>query len=99
MSLIYGDNFKNKTEFPENSTYNFARLFTSCNTIISAENLILPATTLTNNCYTYMFAGCTKLATAPELPATTLINSCYSSMFYGCSNLTDAPKLPATTLA
>jgi hypothetical protein len=56
-------------------------------------------TTLADNCYRYMFYGCTGLTTAPSLPATTLANSCYSDMFRGCTALTTAPSLPATTLA
>ncbi|MBQ9247440.1 MAG: hypothetical protein IJ171_02515 [Ruminococcus sp.] len=60
----------------------------------------LPATTLADSCYTYMFYGCESLTAAPEqLPATTLANRCYSSMFEGCKSLTAAPELPATTLA
>ena len=55
--------------------------------------------TMANNCYKYMFDGCTSLISAPELPATTLANNCYNSMFYGCTALTQAPALPATTLA
>ena len=55
--------------------------------------------TMANNCYKYMFQGCTSLISAPELPATTLSKSCYSSMFQGCTALTQAPALPATTLA
>ena len=52
-----------------------------------------------NNCYSYMFSGCTGLTTAPELPATTLASNCYSYMFSQCTSLTTAPSLPATTLA
>lgn len=55
-------------------------------------------TTLTGNCYQYMFWGCTSLVQAPELPATTLASSCYHQMFYGCTSLVQAPELPATTL-
>ena len=55
--------------------------------------------TMDNNCYRYMFQGCTSLISAPELPATTLANNCYNSMFFGCTSLTKAPALPATTLA
>ena len=55
--------------------------------------------TMANNCYKYMFQGCTSLISAPELPTTTLSKSCYSSMFDGCTALTQAPALPATTLA
>ena len=65
----------------------------------SAGNLILPATTLAESCYQYMFSGCTSLTTAPALPATTLVQNCYSGMFYDCTSLTTAPTLPATTLA
>ena len=57
----------------------------------SAGNLILPATTLANNCYASMFRICSSLTTAPALPATTLADSCYESMFYNCTALTAAP--------
>ena len=100
MSLLYGDNFTGKTSFPSGTTQNFKQLFQTSNShIINAENLILPATTLANSCYGYMFSGCTSLTTAPELPATTLANNCYQNMFWNCSSLTTAPALPATTLA
>ena len=98
MSLLYGDNYNNKTEFPSGSVRNFYYLFSACN-IVSAENLVLPATTLTDNCYNSMFQTCTYLVTTPELPATTLANSCYAGMFADCASLTTAPELPATTLA
>ena len=97
MSLIYGDDFKNKLTI--SSTYTFTSLFRNCTKLVSAENLILPATTLAENCYQYMFSGCTSLTTAPELPATTLATYCYSNMFDGCTSLTTAPELPARTLA
>jgi hypothetical protein len=100
MSLLYGDSFVNKTTFPTNNGYVFSRLFLNNEKIISAENLILPATTVTEYCYSQMFDGCTSLTTAPAiLPATTLANNCYSNMFRYCRALTTAPVLPATTLA
>jgi len=55
--------------------------------------------TMADDCYKYMFYGCTALTTAPSLPATTLAINCYDRMFSGCSSLTTAPSLPATTLA
>ena len=67
--------------------------------ITSLRRFDLEQTTLANFCYSYMFAGCTGLTSAPELPATTLASSCYRSMFEGCTGLTGAPELPATTLA
>ena len=57
------------------------------------------STTLAEQCYNYMFYGCTGLTAAPTLPATTLAEQCYYNMFYGCTGLTAAPTLPATTLA
>jgi len=96
MSLIYGDNFIERTTLP--STYTFCGIFRSSK-IVDTSNLILPATTLTTYCYYWMFRDCTSLTSAPELPAKTLTNYCYTGMFYGCTSLTNTPKLPATTLA
>ena len=95
MSLVYGDNFVGQTTL--NTGYNFNYLFSQAN-VVNAENLILPATTLTTNCYRSMFNGCTSLTTAPKLPATTLERQCYAGMFQGCTSLVTAPDLPATTL-
>ena len=97
MSLLYGDNFQNQTTLP-NSMNSFAKLFGNETKLISVLNLTLPATTLTEYCYTYMFQNCTSLTTAPELPATTLAGQCYAFMFQNCTSLTTAPELPATTL-
>ena len=85
----------------ENDTtcYPFDSAFGERAKLKSAGNLILPATTLSSQCYQEMFYGCESLTTAPALPATTLAEGCYSSMFRGCTSLTSAPALPATTLA
>ena len=93
MSLLYGDDFENKTTIPNA----FCFLSTLALTPITTAPE-LPATTLADSCYYGMFYGCTSLTKAPELPATTLADSCYYSMFYGCTSLTKAPELPATTL-
>lgn len=89
MSLFYGTNFTgSETTIPNNSNGGYLQhLFNGVSTITDASKLLLPATTLRNNCYNSLFRGCTSLATAPELPATTLTQGCYSMMFYGCSNL------------
>ena len=97
MSLINKTNFDTLTILESANTFNY--LFINCTGLTSAENLSLPATTLTYRCYSNMFQGCTSLTTAPELPATTLANDCYYSMFEGCTSLTTAPELPATTLS
>ena len=97
MSLIYGDNFKNNSTIND---YAFTGLFQQCVNLVSAENLVLPATTLAKGCYKTMFRDCTSLTTAPSiLPADTLETGCYAQMFMGCKSLTTAPELPATTLA
>lgn len=98
MSLLFGDNFVGKTDLT-GYDYAFCYLFRDCTTIQSAENLILPATVLTNSCYANMFYGCTSLTSAPELNATNLVDWCYANMFWYCTNLTSVPVLlPATTL-
>ena len=97
MSLIGGDDFDNILSL--NDPHTFDGLFGYNSGLIDASQLILPATTLTEGCYSDMFEDCTSLTTAPSLPATTLAEDCYSSMFYGCTSLTTAPSLPATTLA
>ena len=97
MSLIYGDDFKNNSTI--SSDYAFTGLFSNCTKLVSAENLVLPATTLTQQCYRYMFRDCTSLTTEPKLPATNLAYFCYGDMFSNCTSLTTAPELPATILA
>ena len=97
MSLINSTDFATLTTLESGST--FVRLFSDCTGLTSAENLILPATSLAEGCYSSMFDGCTSLVTAPELPAADLVGSCYMQMFSDCTSLTNAPALPATTLA
>ena len=99
MSLLYGDNFEDKTTLPVGYNFNFSGLFSSNEHLINAKDLKLPATTLNDNCYYSMFDSCISLVNAPALPATTLANSCYENMFSTCSSLNAAPELPATTLA
>ena len=75
----------------------FCSLFEGCESLTTTPEL--PATTLAESCYEYMFYKCTSLTAAPELPAATLTEFCYNRMFYKCTSLTVAPELPATTLA
>ena len=94
MSLKYGDNFSEQT-----TIFTCNGMFQNCTGLTDASQLILPATTLANECYYYMFDGCRSLTQTPQLPATTLASGCYSFMFRGCTSLTTAPELPVTTLA
>ena len=95
MSLIYGDNFVDKKTLADR--YTFKRLFYSHANLLSAENLILPATTLASNCYNGMFYDCTSLVNAPELPATTLAGNCYAYMFSGTNVLPDCSNIDFTS--
>lgn len=98
LSMIYGDDFADKYSLPS-LDFSLAYLFNGCTGAVSAENLILQATSLTKYCYCGLFKGCTNLTSAPELPANTLSEYCYTEMFANCTSITTAPVLGATTLA
>ena len=97
MSLLFGNDFKGQISL-SGKDFALLDLFHGNTNVTSAENLLLPATTLAFHCYTSMFSNCTNLTAAPELPATTLAYACYNQMFSKCTSLTAAPELPATTL-
>ena len=93
MSLLYGDNFVNQTTLPATNTFNY--LFQG-SYIINAENLVLPATTLTDYCYFGLFKN-SRLEIPPKiLPATVLATQCYDGMFQGTS-ITESPYIPNIT--
>lgn len=102
MSLLYKENFATATTLPRDFIFHnlFAGSEESPRAIYShpTKDLLLPATTLTEECYSGMFEY-TCLTRAPELPAETLAKRCYWCMFLGCTSLTTAPKLPSETLA
>ena len=96
MSLVDEENFATITTMEGAS---FAGLFAGNTCGFEASGLLLPATTLSQDCYSGMFAGCSGMDDTPtELPALTLAPGCYSNMFEGCSMLNNAPHLPATKL-
>lgn len=98
MSLISpDDNWKDNKEIKAPSV--FAGLFSHASIATHpTRRLLLPATKLTKDCYTFMFSD-SSIEVAPELPATTLAERCYNYMFKYCDNLKKAPALPATQLA
>ena len=97
MSLINSTNYSSLTSLTAKSA--FRCFFKDCTGLTSAENLILPTISLSDNCYSELFRNCTSLTIPPVLPATTLAPYCYRSLFNGCTSLQTAPALPATTLA
>lgn len=100
MSLLFGDNFLNNSEFTSGTSYNLCGLFYGTTTLIDASNLILPALTCTVSCYNGMFRGCTNLVYGPKLlPALDVPKDGYSSMFEGCTSLVEAPEILATTVS
>lgn len=97
MSLVDETGFATATELTTNGA--LATLFLNYANLTDASGLLLPATTLTEQCYHSMFNRCSSLTAAPELPAATLTKQCYACMFEDCTSLTSAPALPASTLA
>ena len=88
MSLFYKDDFEGKTTFPSDSGERpKLALLLNGSKVVDAENLILPATSLTARCYYKMFGGSTLLTKAPKLPAETLAYQCYYGMFMNCYSL------------
>jgi hypothetical protein len=98
MSLVNESGFASATSVSANA---FQNLFADNRKLYNhpTKRLVLPATTLAENCYYAMFTSCWGLTVAPALPATTLADHCYADMFYDCWNLNVAPALPAKTLA
>ena len=98
MSMQEGDNFATATTIANYEFY-FKRLFAESK-VVSAENMVLPATTLQNFCYNELFKDATYLTTPPKIfPATALTRDCYSFAFKGCTSLRKSPILPALTAA
>jgi hypothetical protein len=103
MSLLFGDDFKDKKDLTGKDCA-FTCLFADMNNsiganIVDASNFELPATVLSEKCYMSMFTLCSNLIHAPKLPATNLAGGCYAYMFMNCMSLSNTPKLPATNLS
>lgn len=64
-------------------------MFKDCTSLTAAP--ALPATTLGNYCYAFMFEN-TAITTAPDLNAQNLPANCYERMFNGCTALVNAPS-------
>ena len=108
MSLVKGANFTS-ADLTLEANLTFCNLFMGNNSHSSPKRgtkikshetraLVLPATTLTENCYQSLFYDCSGLSKAPSLPATQMKTGCYNNMFHG-TGLKSIPALPATQLA
>jgi len=102
MSLIYGDDFASQTVIPNN--YNLRKLFSGATNITSAENMVLPATTVKQQCYSQMFQGCTNLTATPKTVGSSAMTwggtYAMSNMFSNCTSLINVSSnlLPALNL-
>ena len=99
MSLVDEDDFAMATELTADYAFKFLFFGFSDLSNHASRKLVLPAMTLTKECYYGMFLGCKGLTAAPALPAPELAEGCYENMFEDCTGLTTAPALPATELA
>lgn len=99
LSLLYGSNFTgSETSFKSTNKYVFCRLFDGNTKLKSAGGLILPAKTLVEGCYYFMFNGCTGLLSAPIFPQAVLAKWCYAGTFQGCTSLVCGAEFLSTNL-
>lgn len=96
MSLYTAGTFENATTI---TTSRALQGVLSGTNVISAENLVFPATTLSNNCYRAFFAHSSIVTSPKEFPALTLASDCYTSMFTSAAALKTAPDFYFTTVA
>lgn len=89
-SLEYGDDFIGKKEIKNTAAFKDMFRTQYATGLQSIENVILPATSLTEDCYNSMFRGLGNSGLkikAPFLPAPILTPGCYFEMFiYGGIN-------------
>ena len=62
-------------------------MFNGCSGLTDIPENLLPATTLADSCYGYMFANCSNILKSPVLPARNLVEYCYQYMFTHCTKL------------
>lgn len=99
LSLIHGDNFKERKNDWNYGWDSFHKMFLGNQDISQINNpkTFLPSTELSYYCYASMFAD-SFIQNAPELPAETLKIGCYNGMFRNCYYLEEAPALNAKTI-
>lgn len=95
MSLIFGDNFADKTDLTGYENV-FNDLFYASN-VKSALNLSLPATKLAVRCYQGMFAGSSLVTPPVLLPILEMAEYCCYNMFNTCRRLVSTPTTIGST--
>lgn len=71
----------------------FKGLFKGSKSIVSAKDLLLPATIPWGSCYEEMFYLCDNLVYPPTINLKTTADRCCYNMFSGCTNLLYSPEL------
>lgn len=109
MSLLYKDNFVDKTSYSYiadtqvldrfHTRAGFGPLFAGSTTLKDAGNLALPIISCHEHDYGSMFSGCTSLVNAPSMDVMFTSSYCCSSMFNGCTSLKNAPELNPVSLS
>lgn len=94
MSMLYGDDFKGKTEITVSQA--FKGMFANDLQLVDASNLYINGVGY-ESCAT-MFSGCANLVYPPVLGSDTTAEGCYSAMFRDCTSLATAPMLKASVL-
>lgn len=83
--------------------YGFCNLFYGSSTTLTFQDIQLPATTLAEGCYYFMFKqgyNSTRKGVLPKLPALRMASLCYSNMFANWAGESPEPDMiAATTLA
>ena len=95
MSLLYGSDFADKTDFPSGSEFTFSSMFQGFSTLYSHPSLalLLPATTLPIFCYIYTFYGCTNLSSVTCWATDITATGCLDDWFSGAGTNATSPTL------
>lgn len=97
LSLLYGDNYGDKTD-TRAYTYTFSSLFRDNTNLIDASQLKLPTGHLNAGDLLGLFRGCTSLVHGAPLYAPNIPGSCCYWMYHGCTSMTEMPTIAATSM-
>lgn len=101
-SLLDKDNYATLTDISSRQRV-FNWMFYNMTSLVSAEDLTLPCTTIGKFAYNNMFQGCTNMTKAPkEIAATTISGTTgdwpMAGMFKGCTSITKSPYFHFTNI-
>ena len=94
MSLLNSTGFTEMTSFE--ADFALARIFYTNEGIISAKNMVLPATNLREGCYYEMFNGAINLLEGPVLTEDPVARYSYEGLFRSCRSIQKVTCLATT---